>query len=269
MTLQTSRPRWSSRRGTLLLASAAAIAVAIALFGPSALFVAGPSSAESSATAATQQNLASAAAASDQLAALGRRSAVAGASLATLGQAAGPAHAEETKPIDILFEVNLGGEEQKKGSFTVRVHPDWAPLGAEQFLKLCKQGWYDDAAFFRVVKGFVAQFGLPAKAQPRLPTIKDDPVKVSNKFGTLVFATAGANTRTSQLFINYRDNVFLDKQGFSPFGEVLGDGMTVANEIYNGYGEKPNQGMLTAKGNDYLDNQFPLISKITKVTIQS
>merc|ERR1712032_1035660 len=145
---------------------------------------------------------------------------------ATLGKA-GPAKAEEAQPYNIMFEVNLGGESKKTASFIVKVHPEWAPLGAEQFKKLVQQGWYDDAGVFRVVPGFIAQFGLPAKPQPRLTGFKDDPVKVSNTRGTLVFATAGPNTRTSQLFINYKDNSFLDKQGFSPFGEVVGEGMQV------------------------------------------
>jgi len=256
-----------SRRGAKLLASAAAIAVAFALFGPSALFVASPSSATAAATRSAAAAAAAATSEDDQL--LGRRAAMAGASLATLGQAVGPAQAEEGKPFDVLFELNLGGESKKTASFTVRVHPEWAPLGAEQFKKLVEQGWYDDAGFFRVVPGFVAQFGLPAKAQPRLPNIKDDPVKVSNKRGTLVFATAGKNTRTSQLFINYRDNTFLDAQGFSPFAEILDDGMKVAEAIYSGYGEKPNQGLVTAQGNQYLDAKFPLMTKIVKATVQS
>merc|ERR1712083_994894 len=123
-------------------------------------------------------------------------------------------------------------------------------------------GWYDGAAFFRIVPGFVAQFGLPAKPQPELKSIKDDPVKKSNKRGYVVFATAGPDTRTSQLFINYADNSFLDKQGFAPFAEVLGDGMDVVDKFYKGYGEKPDQGKITSQGNAYLDKYFPKLTKI-------
>lgn len=250
-----------------MLASAATIAVALALLGP-CTFITTPSAADRSSAAAGTRSAAAGVATNseDQLAVLGRRVAVTGASLATLGKA-GPAQAED-QPYDIVFEVNLGGESKKTASFTVKVHPEWAPLGAAQFKKLAQQGWFDDAGVFRVVPGFIAQFGLPAKAQPRLPNIKDDAVKVSNTRGTLVFATAGPNTRTSQLFINYKDNAFLDKQGFSPFGEVLGDGMKVVEAFYAGYGEKPNQGAITAKGNEYLDSSFPLLTKITKATVQ-
>merc|ERR1712014_184812 len=161
------------------------------------------------------------------------------------------------------------GQTPREATITLRVHPEWAPKGAAQFKKLVERGWFDDAAVFRVVPGFVAQFGLPAKPQPRLENIEDDPVKVSNKRGTVVFATAGKNTRTSQLFFNYKDNTFLDKQGFSPFAEVLDDGMDVAEKFYAGYGEQPNQGKITAKGNAYLDDQFPALSKIKKVTIKA
>jgi len=185
------------------------------------------------------------------------------AGLASAEDAAAPA-----PTVDVTFEVNLGGDSPSTESFTIRLHSDWAPIGTQQFLQLLDKGWYDGAAFFRIVPGFVAQFGLPAKAQPRLPNIKDDPVKVSNKRGTLVFATAGPNSRTSQLFINYRDNSFLDKKGFSPFGEVLGDGMQVVEKLYSGYGEKPNQGMITAMGASYLDEQFPKLSKIVKASVQ-
>lgn len=181
----------------------------------------------------------------------------------------GTAVAEPGAPYDMVFEIALGGDKPTDASFTVKIHPEWSPIGAAQFKKLVEQGWYDDAGVFRVVPGFVAQFGLPAKPQPKLPAIKDDPVQVSNKRGYLVFATAGPNTRTSQLFINYKDNGFLDRQGFSPFGEVLGDGMAVVEKFYSGYGEKPNQGAITSQGNEYLDKQFPKLTKIKKITVQA
>jgi len=182
---------------------------------------------------------------------------------------ANSARADDAAPFDVVLDLSLGGDAPGDASITIKVHPEWAPKGAAQFRKLVEQGWYDDAGVFRVVPGFVAQFGLPAKPQPRLSPISDDPVKVSNKRGTLVFATAGPNTRTSQLFINYGNNGFLDKQGFSPFGEVLGSGMDVVEKFHKGYGEQPNQGAITAKGNEYLDAKFPKLTKIKKATLQS
>lgn len=193
-----------------------------------------------------------------------------GSSAALLGTVQSETGVRAQEPdFTVVMNINLGGKSQESATIKVKVHPEWAPRGAAQFKKLIQQGWYDDAAVFRVVPGFVAQFGLPAVAQPRLESIRDDPVKVSNKPGTLVFATAGPNTRTSQLFINYNDNSFLDKQGFSPFGEVMDNGMEVAQKFYSGYGEKPNQGKITGEGNKYLDKEFPALTKITKVTFES
>lgn len=153
-------------------------------------------------------------------------------------------------------------------NFTVRVHPDWAPLGAARFRKLVEQGWYNDAGVFRVVRNFVAQFGLPAKPQPDLERIADDKVTHANTRGTLTFATSGPNTRTSQLFINYGDNHFLNQQGFAPFGEVLGDGMAVVDSFFMGYGEKPDQRRLMAEGNAYLESAFPQMTRFTKVYVK-
>ena len=121
------------------------------------------------------------------------------------------------------------------GDFIVEVHRDWAPLGADRFYNLVRYGYFTNAAFFRVVPGFVVQFGL--SADPALnkvwsvAKIQDDPVVQSNKRGTLVFATAGPNTRTTQLFINYADNSRLDGMGFAPFGTVV-DGMAVVDKIF-------------------------------------
>ena len=159
-----------------------------------------------------------------------------------------------------------------KGDFVVEVHRDWAPLGADRFYNLVKNGYFTNAAFFRVVPGFVVQFGM--NASPAInqvwqhANIKDDPVKQSNKRGTIVFATAGPNTRTTQLFINFNDNAGLDPQGFAPFGTVT-DGMeTVVDKIYSGYGQRPDQGRITAEGKAYLDKSFPMIDSIMSAKIQ-
>lgn len=196
--------------------------------------------------------------------AAGRRTAVASALLLN-SLAPGAAYAEDA-PFDVKVEVELGGSAPNLQSFNVRLHPEWAPIGVQQFMSLAEKGWFDDSSIFRVVPGFIAQFGLPAKPQPRLGNIKDDPVKAGNKRGRLVFATAGPNTRTSQLFINFKDNAFLDGQGFAAFGEVLDNGMEVVDKFYAGYGEKPDQGAITNKGNAYLDEKFPMLSRIKKIT---
>jgi peptidyl-prolyl cis-trans isomerase A (cyclophilin A) len=159
-----------------------------------------------------------------------------------------------------------------KGDFVVEVHRDWAPLGADRFYNLVKNGYFTNAAFFRVVPGFVVQFGL--NASPAInqiwqhANIKDDPVKQSNKRGTIVFATAGPNTRTTQLFINFNDNAGLDPQGFAPFGTVTEGMETVVDKIYSGYGQRPDQGRITAEGKAYLDKSFPMIDSIMSAKIQ-
>jgi peptidyl-prolyl cis-trans isomerase A (cyclophilin A) len=165
-----------------------------------------------------------------------------------------------------------------KGDFVVEVTRAWAPLGADRFYNLVKNHFYDGAAFFRVLPGFVAQFGLSAKPEiSRVwasATIKDDPVKQGNLEGYLTFATAGPNTRTTQLFINLADNRNLDGMGFAPFGKVT-EGMDVVQKFYSGYGEGapgghgPNQARITNEGKAYLDKSFPLLDSIkTAVIVQ-
>ena len=151
------------------------------------------------------------------------------------------------------------------GDFVVEVHREWAPIGADRFYNLVRYGYFTNASFFRVVPGFVVQFGLsadPAVNQVwKDAKIQDDPVVQSNKRGYLVFATAGPNTRTTQLFINFGDNARLDAMGFAPFATVV-EGMDVVDKIYPGYGESPDQGQLTDQGDAYVKANFPKIDKI-------
>ncbi len=160
-----------------------------------------------------------------------------------------------------------------RGDFTVQVTRAWAPLGADRFYNLVKAHFYDDAAFFRVVPGFVVQFGISAKPAVstawRRMVILDDPVLQSNKRGYLTFATSGENTRTTQLFINLKDNAFLDGKGFSPFGAVEGNGMNVVEMLYDGYSNDngPAQDKLETLGNPYAKKGWPKLDYIVSATL--
>lgn len=174
--------------------------------------------------------------------------------------------AEPPKADANIFRVRF---ETSKGPFVVEVHRDWAPIGAQRFEELVKTGYYNGARFFRVVPNFIVQFGLaadPAMTKKWDRPIKDDPVLQTNRTGSLVFATAGPGTRTTQLFINLRSNQSLDSQGFAPFGMVV-EGMEVVNGIFPGYGENPDQGEITARGNAYLNANFPKLDYIRSATI--
>jgi peptidyl-prolyl cis-trans isomerase A (cyclophilin A) len=161
--------------------------------------------------------------------------------------------------------------ETSKGDFVVSVTRAWAPLGADRFYTLAKHHFFDNGSFFRVLTGFVAQFGIsayhPVSAVWEKATIKDDPVTQSNKKYFLTFATAGPNTRTTQLFINLADNPRLDGMGFAAFGQVT-DGMNVIDTLYAGYGEGapggsgPNQDQIQKEGKAYLDKNFPKLDFI-------
>jgi peptidyl-prolyl cis-trans isomerase A (cyclophilin A) len=157
-----------------------------------------------------------------------------------------------------------------KGDIIVEVTRAWAPLGADRFYNLVRGGFYKDAAFFRVLPRFVAQFGIPARPDVAAAWdhayIIDDRVTQSNKRGTLTFATAGPNTRTTQIFINYSDNAGLDGQGFSPFGQIT-EGLEVADKFFSGYGESPDQGRITAFGKAYLDKSFPNLDRIISAVV--
>lgn len=189
---------------------------------------------------------------------------------ATTATIAAKAAAYATSPWDATFTVHLDGKaEGKEETFTVRVHPDWAPEGAKRFQDMVQAGILKDTRFFRVVPGFMVQFGIPGEPQEAASwvqkRIQDDPVKQSNTPGMMTFAMSGKNSRTTQMFINYANNDFLDKQGFSPFAEVLGDGMDVVKKIQSQYRERPNQGKVQHEGNAYLMKHFPKLSFVGHV----
>lgn len=167
-----------------------------------------------------------------------------------------------------IFQVKL---ETTKGDVVIEVHRKWAPVGAERFYQLVKTGFFDGCRFFRVVPDFMVQFGIngdpEVQAKWREETLVDDPVIKSNRRGMVTFAKTGLpNSRSTQVFINYRDNTSLDKDGFAPFGEVIA-GMGVAEAINAQYGEEPNQGMIQRVGNTYLESQFPELDSIVRATI--
>ena len=187
-----------------------------------------------------------------------------------------PASANETAPakFSVLFQTT-------KGNFIIDVDRSWSPEGADRFYNLVKIGYFEDVAFFRAIKGFMVQFGIhgnpKVNAKWRSATIKDDPVKESNKRGYLTFAKTGApNSRSTQFFINFGDNVNLDGMGFSPIGlvsETKEGGMTVVDKLYTGYGEGaprgkgPNQMYVQTKGNPYLKDKFPKLDYINKAEL--
>ena len=185
-------------------------------------------------------------------------------------EAAKPAQSAATAQTPVApdsFQVRF---ETSRGPFTVDVTRSLSPLGADRFYELVTTGYFTDVRFFRVVPGFVVQFGM--NGDPRLNAmwadrkIPDEPVKETNAKGTIVFATSGPNTRSNQLFINLAGNPRLDGMGFTPFGRVV-DGMNVVESIYSGYGESPDQDQITASGNAYLERMFPKLDYIKSATV--
>ena len=184
-----------------------------------------------------------------------------------------PAALKEQAPA--TFRANF---DTSSGVFVVEVRRAWAPHGADRFYNLVKNGFFDEARFFRVISGFMVQFGIHAdpavSAVWRNARIPVDPVVESNRRGYITYAMAGSpDTRTTQVFINFRDNAGLDKQGFAPFGQVI-SGMDVVDKLYAGYGEGapsgkgPNQGQIQAEGNAFLIKSFPNLSYVKKATVQ-
>jgi peptidyl-prolyl cis-trans isomerase A (cyclophilin A) len=156
----------------------------------------------------------------------------------------------------------------------IEVHREWAPLGADRFYNLVKYGFYDEVRFFRVLDGFMAQFGM--NGDPSIQRVwseanfKDDPPKQGNKRGYVTFAKASApNSRSTQVFINFVDNDFLDPQGFAPFGQVV-EGMESVDKLYKGYGRNnvPDQGRIINEGNAYLNKEYPKLDFVKKASIE-
>ena len=159
-----------------------------------------------------------------------------------------------------------------RGTFVVTVHRSWAPRGADRFYNLVKAGFYDGTEFFRVHTGFVVQFGISGDPQVskawQNANIPDDPVKTSNTVGTITYADAGPNTRTTQVFVNLGKNAFLDSQGFAPFGEVT-SGLPVVEKLYAGYGEAPTslQPQIASQGNAFLKKRFPKLDAVIRARV--
>jgi peptidyl-prolyl cis-trans isomerase A (cyclophilin A) len=176
-----------------------------------------------------------------------------------------PSSLKETAPE--TYKVKF---ETSKGDVIIDVTRSWAPHGADRFYNLVKNGFYDETRFFRVMPNFIVQIGM--NGDPKIgqmwqnATIPDDPVTKTNRLAAVTFATRGPNTRTTQIFINLRANAGLDSQGFAPFGTVS-EGMDVVQSLYSGYGERPDQNMIRARGNGYLNEQFPRLDYIKKATI--
>src|SRR5579863_8726038 len=171
----------------------------------------------------------------------------------------------ETAPA--TFRVNL---DTSRGLVVIEVTRALAPNGADRFYNMVKAKYFDGARFFRVIPGFMAQFGLaadPAMSKTWDVPIQDDPVKASNVRGALSFAATGApNSRSTQLFINFGNNSRLDSLRFAPFGKVV-SGMEFVDQIYSGYGEMPDQGRIEAEGNAYLEKEFPQLDYIKTARI--
>ena len=194
------------------------------------------------------------------------------APLLAQGNLANPATLREQAPA--VYKARF---DTSKGAFVIEVHRDWAPRGADRFYNLVRSGFYDDVRFFRVISGFMVQFGIngdPKISAPwREARIADDPVKQSNRRGYISYAMAGPNTRTSQVFINFADNSNLDQSGFAPFGRVV-SGMEVVDRLNAEYGEGaprgrgPDQSRIQMEGNAYLNKNFGRLDYVKKATIE-
>jgi peptidyl-prolyl cis-trans isomerase A (cyclophilin A) len=181
--------------------------------------------------------------------------------------------AKQDTPAPDVFRVNL---DTSKGPVVIEVHKDWAPIGAQHLYELVNRGYYDGNRFFRVTRAYV-QWGVNGDPQISglwsTANLRDDPVKESNVRGVVSYAKRGPNTRTTQLFINMKDNTDLDKQGFAPIGKVV-SGMDAVESFYSSYGDMPPRGQgpdpskIETEGNSYLESHFPRLDFVKKAAIQ-
>jgi len=184
-----------------------------------------------------------------------------------------PTHPAMTRSAPETFLVRF---ETTQGDFVVEARREWAPNGAQRFYNLVRNGYYDGVRFFRVVPGFVVQFGVhgdpDVAAAWRTARMPDDSVRVSNVRGSISFASGGPDTRTVQVFINLSDNSRLDASGFAPFARIM-DGMDVVDRLYAGYGEGaprgqgPDQARIQAEGEAYLASEFPLLDRVVRARV--
>jgi peptidyl-prolyl cis-trans isomerase A (cyclophilin A) len=162
-----------------------------------------------------------------------------------------------------------------QGPFVIEVHREWAPIGADRFYTLVKRGFYDDARFFRVLSGFMVQFGLngdpKVQGEYAMANLIDEPARQSNLRGFVSFARESSpNTRYTMVFINFKDNSYLDADGFAPFGQVV-SGMEVVEKLYSGYGRQnvPDQRRIKSEGNAYLAAEYPKLDFIRTARIEA
>lgn len=192
------------------------------------------------------------------------------------GEAPKKAEAPKKKAPAVMPEVWKARIETTQGPVVIEVTKAWAPKGAERFWKLVTTGFFDDSRFFRVRPGFIVQFGMAGdptvNSMMGSTSIDDDPVKEKNARGTVAFAQAGKNTRSTQVYINLKNNAELDRAAFVPFGRVV-EGMDVVEKLYGGYGEwsppgrGPEAARIQRQGNSYLDAQFPKLDKLKKASV--
>lgn len=179
-----------------------------------------------------------------------------------------------SQPSPARYDVDV---ETTQGTFVIAVDRALAPRGADRFYRLARAGYFDDSRFFRVVPGFIAQFGIPG--DPAISRVwrdramPDDSARTSNVRGTIAYAMTGPNTRTTQLFISLVDNSRIDVQGFAPIGRVV-SGMDVVDRLYGGYGETAGGGMRAGKqdrmmneGNRHLDADFPKLDRLVRARV--